>query len=84
MLLRYLLVVLQLPLSVTRGLRNRNKKMAPVGRSFIRFPIPENVLPVMVLFVVVSEVVVDLVVVAISGCFPVRVVTADLSKLKTC
>ena len=52
--------------------------MVPVGRSFIRFPIPENVLPVMVLFVVVFEVVL----VAIC-CFPVRVVSADLSKLKT-
>ena len=38
--LRYLLLVLHRPLFVTTGFRNWNKKIVPVGSSFMRLPIP--------------------------------------------
>lgn len=44
MLDKYLLRVVQLPLLVTTGLRNWKMKTVPVGRSFMRFPRPVNVL----------------------------------------
>lgn len=52
---RNLLVGLQLPLSVTTGLANWKRKTVPVGSSFMRFPIPENVLLLMLVFVVLES-----------------------------
>ena len=50
MAVRYLLMVSQSPLLDTTWLRYKYKKTVPVGRCLMRFPSPESVLSLMVVW----------------------------------